>query len=755
MAFVTENPGVWDDVDDVLFGNWTQLLKGNTYDVVAGYGATGDGSTDDEAAIESAITAAAVNGGTVFFPTTANSYKFLTAITVPANVTLKMSPGASFSGDGSSTLTVNGDIEDTDHQIFQSTMTPAFGAESKVPQIKPQWFGATGNGSTDDTTAIQAALDIAVDNLRPLYFPPGNYLISSAIAPTSTFSGLSISGAPNSATQIAQETADTDAFTFGSSNLTTITGSRITVRDLVIGTVAGTGSGITLNGVSRSYFENIHIPDAGNASFRLSGCKINTFINCSARGADSAIYSWLNGITSGPTSDFGFLLEYHAATAIECNVNCFYGCAAASCDVGFKIDGNSTGQVGDTNLISGGEWEGNTTSDIHLKDSGGFRIVGAYQEGSGGVLVEDCWGCSVDLIAGSIQMSDSISCRVSGFCVTKFDADCQHCIDETLTTSGSSGIQNIDESNTTIANRLGAGRFDSANHETIYGIADKGFLVNSNSGLEEWTEDPVPVGWASQGGNTTITKETTIVHSGSASAKIVVASTGAYEGLKFNIPSEYLGQWISVECWLRVDGPAETTGRPAVSLVWDTGSSYTEMESSYITDDTWFKFTVSVFVKTAAMENAYVLIGNRTSSTITMYLDDVRIWSQWDPYESGKLRLLSVTNIPLNANGDSTIFTVPTNMRCILDHAKLVAGADASTSDISIGQNTAETDFIGVTNLDNLDAANDMVVLAPVPSATPATLKSYAAGTVIEAQVSNQAGGATNQLYLYGTLYNS
>lgn len=115
--------------------------------------------------------------------------------------------------------------------------------------------------------------------------------------------------------------------------------------------------------------------------------------------------------------------------------------------------------------------------------------------------------------------------------------------------------------------------------------------------------------------------------------------------------------------------------------------------------------------------------------------------------------LLSTTTVALNANGDTTLYTVPTGKRCILSHAVLVAGADAGTSDISIGQDSAETDFIGVTNLDNLDAQYDAMLLAPVPSATPATLKSYAAGTVIQAQVANQAGGASNTLYLYGMLY--
>ena len=117
------------------------------------------------------------------------------------------------------------------------------------------------------------------------------------------------------------------------------------------------------------------------------------------------------------------------------------------------------------------------------------------------------------------------------------------------------------------------------------------------------------------------------------------------------------------------------------------------------------------------------------------------------------LTLLSATTVSLAADADTTIYTVPTGKRCILHSAILVAGADAGTSDISIGANGAETDFVGTTNLDNLDAQYDAMLLAPVPSATPATLKTYAAGTVIEAKVSNQAGGATNTLYLFGILY--
>jgi len=115
--------------------------------------------------------------------------------------------------------------------------------------------------------------------------------------------------------------------------------------------------------------------------------------------------------------------------------------------------------------------------------------------------------------------------------------------------------------------------------------------------------------------------------------------------------------------------------------------------------------------------------------------------------------LLSTTTVALNADADTTLYTVPTGKRCILSHAILVAGADCGGTDVSIGQNGATTDFLATTDLGNIDAEFDAAILQPVPSTNVLLSKSYAAGTVIEMTVSNNAGGATNTVYLYGTLY--
>ena len=118
------------------------------------------------------------------------------------------------------------------------------------------------------------------------------------------------------------------------------------------------------------------------------------------------------------------------------------------------------------------------------------------------------------------------------------------------------------------------------------------------------------------------------------------------------------------------------------------------------------------------------------------------------------LALVSSTAIAnLSTVTDTTIYTVPTG-KVFYPHSALlrVAGDVGAALVCSIGQNGAETDFVGNTNGDNLDAANDMILMAPVPSATPATLKRYAAATVIEFSVSVGGNAVAGTVLLFGVL---
>ena len=121
--------------------------------------------------------------------------------------------------------------------------------------------------------------------------------------------------------------------------------------------------------------------------------------------------------------------------------------------------------------------------------------------------------------------------------------------------------------------------------------------------------------------------------------------------------------------------------------------------------------------------------------------------------EQGAVALLSTTTVSFGADGQTPLYTVPVGKRCVLFGALVVAAADCGATTVTIGQVGALTDFLAAQTLGNLDAQYDAAWLVPVPNATPVKVESYAAGTVIQADVGAHAGSAGNTVYLYGMLY--
>lgn len=115
--------------------------------------------------------------------------------------------------------------------------------------------------------------------------------------------------------------------------------------------------------------------------------------------------------------------------------------------------------------------------------------------------------------------------------------------------------------------------------------------------------------------------------------------------------------------------------------------------------------------------------------------------------------LLSTTTVTHAATGQTTLFMVPPNKRFIPDCVKIIAAGNESTTDITLGQVGALTDFMGTTQLDNLDAQYDMVTVKPLQADPPVKQKSYAAGTVFQVDVVVGNGNAGNTYKLFGTLY--
>ena len=122
--------------------------------------------------------------------------------------------------------------------------------------------------------------------------------------------------------------------------------------------------------------------------------------------------------------------------------------------------------------------------------------------------------------------------------------------------------------------------------------------------------------------------------------------------------------------------------------------------------------------------------------------------------ETNGITLLSTTDITdLSSATETEIYVVPAGYKCILFAAYLeVAGDVGAALAVTIGQNGAETDFVGTTNGDNLDADEDCIPIMPVPGTTPATQKIYAAGTSIRFDVAVAGNAVAGVVYLFGFL---
>ena len=117
------------------------------------------------------------------------------------------------------------------------------------------------------------------------------------------------------------------------------------------------------------------------------------------------------------------------------------------------------------------------------------------------------------------------------------------------------------------------------------------------------------------------------------------------------------------------------------------------------------------------------------------------------------IALLSTTSVDLNAVAATVLYTVPPLKTMIPAFAWVRTSYTGSHAALvfTVGLSTDLDDWVDDTNGDNLAAAGDVIIISPVPSATPALLQEYVAGEVISIDVTTAVGVATTgTLYLFG-----
>ncbi len=138
---------------------------------VKGYGAKGDGSTPDSTSIANAAAAVPSGGGDLQFPP--GTYFINSNLTLSSNVRLVFSTGAMLKVAKGVTVTINGRLSAPVSQIFslQDTGVVNFGSTYQGERYLPQWWGAKGDGITDDSAAIQGALNAVSVTGGTAFFP--------------------------------------------------------------------------------------------------------------------------------------------------------------------------------------------------------------------------------------------------------------------------------------------------------------------------------------------------------------------------------------------------------------------------------------------------------------------------------------------------------------------------------------------------------------------------------------------------------
>jgi hypothetical protein len=191
------------------------------------FGAKGDGVTDDTAAFL-ALEAAGDHG---FIP--AGTYRIATNLTL--SKTWTFANGAKLKPASGVTVTISDSPDAGLYQIFDLSAGGAV-VGAGLGRVKPQWFGALGDGVTDDAAAVQAAANAVKAAGGVLFFPAGTYLLGASIGLGGLTKDLVIAGAGLGLVKIKRKDGTVTADFQGVFGIGNATGSsvRVTTRDLYI-----------------------------------------------------------------------------------------------------------------------------------------------------------------------------------------------------------------------------------------------------------------------------------------------------------------------------------------------------------------------------------------------------------------------------------------------------------------------------------------------------------------------------------------
>jgi hypothetical protein len=157
--------------------------------------------------------------------------------------------------------------------VVQAGITKKAAINLISPIVSVKQYGATGDGVTDDTAAIQAAMTAA----DAVYFPPGTYKVTS---PITLKTNNAVLGAGASSVIVYSGTATSQGALYANSGSASAYIDNLVVQNIkVLGTVASAGFSEFVHLISFSGVRNCLIDNCEIVGFRGDGIYIGSGLN--------------------------------------------------------------------------------------------------------------------------------------------------------------------------------------------------------------------------------------------------------------------------------------------------------------------------------------------------------------------------------------------------------------------------------------------------------------------------------------------
>lgn len=270
--------------------------------------------------------------------------------------------------------------------------------------VNARWFAAKGDGATNDTTAIQAAITAAAAISTPgggaVFIPPGTYVVTTLTVPER----VQIKGDGRGAVLTSAYAGF--VLECGGSGVALYYG--IGVRNLAIVATGDSTCGVRLRGTAGAVVENLYIEGTVSAS--------NTGVGVAIDGGNTS--SFFNKIDSVICNHIETGFKIYTSGSSTCTTTTFINCSAFGDVTSFPVNG-SRGLVVAQDNGNGSVWLGGNFEQcqygIDVEQDGGTMTVNGARFEANDVDVRFGLFTRGWLLSGCVNLTDVTNNSGTGF----------------------------------------------------------------------------------------------------------------------------------------------------------------------------------------------------------------------------------------------------------------------------------------------------------------------------------------------------